>query len=48
MVIIVHMGALPTAKLTGYTLDRRTFELGDSEQLAAGEVGGCARALPQL
>lgn len=43
-----HMEVLPTTKLVGYTLDCRTSEVGESEQLTAGEVGGCARPLPQL
>lgn len=39
---------LPTTKLVGCMLDCRTSEVGESEQLTAGEVGGCARPLPQL
>lgn len=46
--VITISEVLPTAKLMGFTLDSGTFEVGDSEQLAAGEVGGRARLLPQL
>lgn len=38
--VITISEVLPTAKLMGFTLDSGTFEGGDSEQLAAGEVGG--------
>lgn len=44
--VITISKVLPTAKLMGFTLDSGTFEVGDSEQLAAGEVGGACSASP--